>query len=202
MAVTTSRLYGTGSTETEAANALMNKLPKGKYFSAVEANTTSHKVGFLSSKGDYGGNIYYTYNITGTTHKAIINVAQSENGIFFYLDNGVAVACIITMSDGSEFMITDDDSTSDNITSVSAWKFTPYNASSATLKKIYIPSASSGYVSMCPCVYQDTAIGKIGADSGDVYFIEGIDNSVWSPNGIEINGHIYYGCNKYCTRAD
>lgn len=207
MAVTTSRLVGTGDSDGAALDSLMNKLPKSKYFSPLEKNTDEFKVRYASDKNSsYGGYIPCTKALTGNTHEAIINVAQSTNGIFFYTDKGTAVGCIVKMSDGTEFMMKSrwdglstewHDTNPDNSFDLSA-----FNAESPTLNKIYIPSSSTGYVAMCPVVYQNTNIGKVGADSGDVYFVEGIANSVWSPNGVEINGHTYYGCGKYCTRAD
>lgn len=189
MAVTTSRLVGTGSSYIEATKDFLSKFPKGKKFTTITTNESGDYVQYSTSDG-HSFYIQGTLKTTGDrTYKHIVNIAQSSNGIFFYKDDGTAIGCLVTMSDDTEFYV---DASSN---------YTAYNG--GALHKVYIPASDArGYVIMCPIIYQDTSIGKVGADSGDVYFVEGIANSVWSPNGVEINGHTYYGCGKYCTRAD
>lgn len=189
MAVTTSRLVGTGSSYIEATKDFLSKFPKGKKFTTITTNESGDNVMYSTSDGK-SFYIQGTLKTTGdSTYKHIVNIAQSSNGIFFYKDDGTAIGCLVTMSDDTEFYV---DASSKYTTS--------YNG--GTLHKVYIPASASVYVIMCPIIYQDTSIGKVGADSGDVLFVEGISNSVWSPNGVKINGHTYYGCGKYCTRAD
>ena len=191
MAVTTSRLVGTGSSYIEATKDFLSKFPKGKKFTQITTNKEGDFVKYSTSDGkSFYFYIQGTLKTTGdSTYKHIVNVAQSANGIFFYKDDGTAIGCLITMSDDTEFYV---EPSSD---------YTTYNG--GTLHKVYVPTSyATDYVIMCPIIYQDTSIGKVGADSGDVLFVEGISNSVWSPNGVKINGHTYYGCGKYCTRAD
>lgn len=198
MAVTTSRLVGTGKDYETAVKNLVSQMPSEgehqfKYINFDESVGPAMCIGFSPSPGIFW-NFVPTKKQTGDTYKAILNLAESANGLFLYQDDGTAIMCVVTMSDGTEFMYRYAHSTLTEILK---------SDNGGALHKVYIPASdASGYVIMCPIIYQDTSIGKVGADSGDVLFVEGISNSVWSPNGVKINGHTYYGCGKYCTRAD
>lgn len=198
MAVTTSRLVGTGKDYETAVKNLVSQMPSEgkhqfKYTKFADSVGSAMSIVFSPSPGIVW-NFVPTKKQTGDTYKAILNLAESANGLFLYQDDGTAIMCVITMSDGTELMYRYAHSTlSEKLTSDNG----------GTLHKIYIPTSNAtDYVIMCPIIYQDTSIGKVGADSGDVLFVEGLSNSVWSPNGVKINGHTYYGCGKYCTRAD
>lgn len=196
MAVTTSRLVGTGKDYETAVKNLVSQMPsEGKHQFKYDNSTDSIGPAMcIEFSSDNDWTFVPTKKQTGDTYKAILNLAESANGLFLYQDDGTAIMCVITMSDGTEFMYRYAHSTLSE-------KLTSYNG--GTLHKIYIPTSNAtDYVIMCPIIYQDTSIGKVGADSGDVLFVEGLSNSVWSPNGVKINGHTYYGCGKYCTRAD
>lgn len=58
---------------------------------------------------------------------------------------------------------------------------------------------ANGYVSMCPVYLQDSTVGKKGDRIDSVMRISGINNDLWSPSGLNINGKLYYGCETYCT---
>lgn len=196
MAVTTSRLVGTGKDYETAVKNLVSQMPsEGKHQFKYD-NSDEFKGAMcldFSSTPDNVWTFVPTKKQTGDTYKAILNLAESANGLFLYQDDGTAIMCVITMSDGTELMYRYAHNTlSEKLTSDNG----------GTLHKIYVPTSNATYVIMCPIIYQDTSIGKVGADSGDVLFVEGLSNSVWSPNGVKINGHTYYGCGKYCTRAD
>lgn len=143
-------------------------------------------------------------NAYKNNYKCTVTIATQDNGLFFYDRKGKAVGCIIQSDGGTEFGATlKTTGTVPDIT-VSDTEYSKrltYNG--GDLKFIFGPNQpAEGYVSMTPIYFRDNAAGRIGGHPSTVFYQHGIDNSLWGPDGTNINGMTYYGFGDFCTPLD